>query len=551
MEVDGGYEEERSEQGAGLKTLARVLDPRALGAREVLLVAALLMLAAFAFYGRYVSDSGFFADDWANAAAYRFADPPRLASSIATFHDILGGRPVLAVALAVPHALFGTHAWAHLALGIALAWLVAVLLHVVLRVLGAAFAPAFVAALLTLVFPLSDATRLWATAAVNNLAVVLYLAGLLVALQGLRGRGRNALLLHACALLLYLLSMLTYEVAAPAILLSGLLYRVCVPWRSVIPRWLADGTLVAVAIAYSAAATGQVRRVTTVRGALQDVPSAARQAGTAVAQAFVPSGARPLLAVPLLLALFAAFGAVVLLRKGGADARCIRWWLMAQGIAAIGVGAAHVVLLGSYLGPLSTGIGNRGNVFAALPVAVFVCATVILAGLVVAHLLARPRLVMGVAGGLLVLILIGQSTVLLRHEDDYLAASQRQAAVLSSVRAGVPKPVPGALILTAGEDATVNDVPVFDETWDLAGAISLLYGDRTVSGLPVVGDTRIACTTAAVRIMSRHQFGGEIAAGRVVPFGVVYLVNVPTGRTVRITDAASCEGARALLPTAG
>jgi hypothetical protein len=64
---------------------------------------------------------------------------------------------------------------------------------------------------LVLLFPWSDSNRLWAMASYNQLAVVFWLLGLLLALRGFRSTGRAAVLLHAGALLLYAAGIAVYE----------------------------------------------------------------------------------------------------------------------------------------------------------------------------------------------------------------------------------------------------------------------------------------------------------------------------------------------------
>lgn len=70
---------------------------------------------------------------------------------------------------------------------------------------------AFAVVALVLVFPFSDTTRLWAMAGYNQIAVVLWLLGVLVALRGLGATGRRGAPLHAGAAALYVLGILVWS----------------------------------------------------------------------------------------------------------------------------------------------------------------------------------------------------------------------------------------------------------------------------------------------------------------------------------------------------
>ena len=128
-----------------------------------------------------------------------------------------GGRPVAALYYASTHGLFGGRVELHLALAVVLAALVSVLFFLVLRTLAVERIHAAAMALLLLVFPAADATRFWLAASVSLVSLSLLLGGLLLALKGLRERGRRAVVLHAAAVACYALSLLAYEVAIVAI----------------------------------------------------------------------------------------------------------------------------------------------------------------------------------------------------------------------------------------------------------------------------------------------------------------------------------------------
>ena len=93
-------------------------------------------------------------------------------------------------------------------------------------------------------FPFAESIRLWTTASSVSFVIALYLAGLAVALLALTSARRPALL-HVGSLVLYALSILTYELTAPAVALSGLAYLVRVRSRAAVVRGVVDLALAA------------------------------------------------------------------------------------------------------------------------------------------------------------------------------------------------------------------------------------------------------------------------------------------------------------------
>lgn len=196
------------------------------GWRELVLAAAVLAAVAAAVYGTHVRDGGFIMDDWSNRAKTRF-----LASCcgvgatghgsgyLAQVHNLLSDGPAgyhigLPVLIPLSYRAFRPAIAPHLALAVALAVSVSVCMYAVLRRFRLAPVHAGMMAALVLVFPWSDANRLWAMAGYNQVGVVLWLVGLLVALRGVRASGGRAVLLHAAALACYAAGIAVYELLA-------------------------------------------------------------------------------------------------------------------------------------------------------------------------------------------------------------------------------------------------------------------------------------------------------------------------------------------------
>ena len=250
-----------SDGGTRLRALVTRLDLLAsapISGLEAALAAVYLFGLAFAVFGVHVVRGSFMFDDWTLAYDVRQAlDTHGFFGAVNELlkGDVLtgnvDGRPTEAVHLVLQYALFGEHTSAHIASAVLLAALVSFLFYVMLRWLGLERLHAGAIATLVLLFPAKDSTVFFLTADVANVTLALYLAGTLCALRGLRARDGRAAALHALALGLYVASILEYQIAAPFILLSFLVYRVAgAPWRTAIGRWGADVIVTVISLAY-------------------------------------------------------------------------------------------------------------------------------------------------------------------------------------------------------------------------------------------------------------------------------------------------------------
>ena len=223
-----------------------------------------------------------------------------------------------------------------------------------------------------------------------------------MALRGLGAQGRRAVAFHAGALCLYALSVMFYEIAAGAILLSFVFYRWragC--WRPALWRWAADVVVVGTIL------------ITVTSGSWnepQPIGTVIRHAGTTADQAFVllarmaePYGSPGTTVVAVALGLVASAGAAVALRRPAGDplgGQLRRWLLTAlAGVAAVAVGYAIFVPAdpNSYA-PLQPGQHNRVNGLAAVGFVVLIYALAMVAGTLAASARAslarverRPR----------------------------------------------------------------------------------------------------------------------------------------------------------------
>jgi hypothetical protein len=543
----------RSHSGVSTdKTMTRRLPRSA----ELALAGVALVGLGFLVLTPHVRHGGFYADDWANAAAYHFEGWWR--TSLDEWRHQIPARPILALLHPLPYALFGSDPTYHLVTAVALAVLTSLSFFVFLRVLGIELPHALAMALLSLVFPWSDAAHLWPTGAMNNVAVIAYFLGSTAALRGLalwQARRRDALLFHLLAAALYLVSILTYEVAGAAILLSGLLYRTRVSWRALLPRWSVDAALVLVPLAISLHVTSRVRHVGSLSERVRDIPHFVGQGLSLFASIFVPrdlssSWARDLSSSSgsswdltsssagklVVLAATAAIVGAALARCRRPEGRELRRWLYCGAGGAGIVVAAYVMFLGSGLFPLFfPGIDDRIQTLAAFGFVVAAYSVLALVALLVAGERGRAAAVILGAGT----ILIGLGFIQ-RVRDDvnrYDSAAAEQRYFLARLQTALPSPRRGTTIFTFGYPAaTAPGVPIFQTPWELRGAVDLRWNERSLKAVPIYKQG-VFCGRSEIGAL---EFGRQSTAA----YGRAVFADVPTGRTQNIGSRGVCAQAR-------
>ena len=478
--------------------------------------AALLVLGAFA-YGPQVIGGGLYWDDWQNAMHARFGGPLD-----ATDRPVFDYRPVLTILLTVQYELLGSNSVPLLAvaalLGVSTAWA----LYLLLRTLGFG-REAFVPALLLLLFPWTDSTRMWNTASLDTLAVTFYLLGLVAAIHGLR-TGRRWL--TAASIALYLAAAWTYEIVAVAVLLSAAVYLLVAPRRAALRRGALDVTVAALAIGL--VAVGTTRDPIPVGDAVDHAITLAEQSFSLLSRALLPFADLP-----------GIVGAVVL---AGAALVAVRdrWRpeLALMGLGALCVAAGYALFIPAPLHyePLAPGTTNRMNVLAAVGFALIVFGVLRVVG---------RRNALAVA----VLMAAVASPYLNRVWDDqrgWQRSAEVQEEVLAAVQAGVPDPPPGATIYSFGAPSFVAPgVPSFSLAFDLRAAVRLRYDDFSLSAYPVRGLDVIRCGPESL-----HPVGGTYGEVHGARYGEAWFVNVPRREAVRIDNAGECSRWARLLGAA-
>jgi len=523
--------------------------------RELLVASAALAVLAVGVLGGHVAGGGFLSDDFSNAA--------KASAGSGLAGPLLSYRPGLAVALATPHEVLGPAPRAHLAWALALAVITSACFFALLRSAGLRPLGAGACASLLLLFPSSDATRLWATGAALNVALVLVLLGALVALRGLRRRSRG---LHLAAVCLYVGGVLTYEAVGPVVLGSAVLYRSCAPWPRALRRGALDAGAVGAALAFVAWRTPRaVRPLEEWPGRAQLFASEGLDLlGRAVAPVPPwPAGVwEPAVVGALVAGISLSIALTVRSRGGWPDGLAGPLLTTGAGAFVVVSGYAPFVPAGDAYAPLASGLGNRVNAVAAPGFVLLVWSAATLAAYIVVGLLGVLRrgargfasraaeAVEGGSGGLegharsalaaLGCLAIGASYAHSLRDDGvvYRRAVALQASVLDPLRA---RPLPaGARVYAFGQPVyAAPGVPVFRH-WDLAGAAALATDDSRTAAYPLYPGTRLACGRRAVR-----PEGPSLGAAQESPYRSAFILDARTGRMAAIAGARDCRRKRA------
>jgi hypothetical protein len=498
-------------------------------------VAAGLVLAAVALvgYGPYVKDGGFYSDDWSFAAIYEHAARDGFSAGFSGLLDIASSRPVGTAYAAVRYELFGLDPTGHLVVA-GLLWLaVAVLFYALLRTLGLSALPACSIALLALLFPLADSTRLWPAASALNLGISLYLAGTLVALAGLRTTGLRSAAMHAAAVALYLASVLTYEATTVAVVLSFALYSLQARGRRVLVRWAVD--VAAVGVALLVATT----QSPVERAPISELPHRAGEVISGglmvISWSVLPLGGTTHLSIARLLGgliVVVVIAAAIRQAVTGERAAALRQWLIAAAAGVVAIAAGYLVLLPvDGYNPAHRGIANRVNAFSSLGMAVLVYSLAMLAALLVSRWGRRTTTALAI--GLVAVVAVGYAARLRSDERNWRDAAEDQADILDTIR-GSPRLGDGDRLVAFQVPAfAAPGVPVFHETWDLTGALRLLWRDDSLEAYPANNGRVVVCRAGGVYVIAGDTTG--------LPYGRTRFFSADTGRSQRIGSRAACD----------
>jgi hypothetical protein len=507
--------------------------------REGLVAAVLIALLGVLAYGGFVGDGGFYSDDWAHVADYEFAESPRYIHTFEQQRDFLGGRPLSAALMPVPQAVFGPNPQSHLILALAIGILISICFFVLLRTLGMAPLHAGAVTALALLLPWADSSWLWATGSVNSLSIGFFFVGLTVALRGFEQRGWRGTGMQGLAAILYLLSVLTYEVTAGVIVLAGLLYFGRAERRAALRTWAADLAVVLAALVYSLIATASSRPVATVRGRIEDLPDFVREALLLLSSAFQPFGSmgRPLQALVLLAAAAVVVALALRLRRRGESPlreTTLEGWPRWMLIGFLAAAAAYFMFLGSHLYPRDGGINNRVNVLAGFAISLLAYATIACA----CQLLWRSRRAAGIATFAVAVVLgVGYATSLHSDQSQWRQAAAAQEGVLDDLDSRLlPLPDHSTVLVFGYPAQAAPGIPIFDRSWDMGGALQIRSDGAVRAAYPIHENVALVCGKQVI------LDGGEGYGRFTLDYGRLYFYDPDFG-SEKIDSLQSCRRA--------
>lgn len=469
------------------------------------LLLALVAVASVPF----VTQLGFYSDDWALLSAFHFSGDRSLQGLVRAVWKHCDTRPVQAIYYSCLYLLFGQEPLGYHVTNLVVWVMATVLAYLALVQLRLPRWAAMAIAGLYATVPSVSTARFWFAAFAAPMSIALYLISLNIDLWSATRRGAALHLSRACAVALLIASVLTYEVAMPLFLANPIFawYRARAEGcRWTRGRWitfLAVNLLALVLLgAYKA---GYSPRLNAPRGLVAQVLdlTAAAVATSwregdygfnlwgALSVHLGTFGAGLLFAASSVAQygltrdqVAAALAAGVLLGLGvWWHSRREEWLTPRRWIAILAAGLC--VFIGGYtiflttrsIQIVSTGPGNRTGVAAALGAAIVVVAV---CGLFVGALRRPPwraaivALLIGAqaAAGTLTLAAIGRF-----WSQSYV----RQLQVLSVIRRDVPSLPAGGTLILDGVCPYEGPAIVFESSWDLAGALQLAYGDPALT----------------------------------------------------------------------
>jgi hypothetical protein len=450
----------------------------------------------------YLRGLGFYGDDWAFLADMTSSREPTIWSAFAAlYRDDMRMRPVQILVLAVLFRLFKLDPLGYHVVNTALLGVGAVLCYLVCRELGIGRHIALAIALVFGVLPHYSTDRFWVATIQVTLSMTLYLLSFHADLRATRSTSTASWGWRGLALAAMITSVLAYEVFLPFFLLNAVLAAVQarravrggerpVPTAVRLPVLLATTALVLLPVLLWKLQAAAPRLASQTIG--QKVASFDQLMKGAVAVSYGEYGIRlPLVVVQILrhypsvtvsaTALAAASIVFVYVwcvtREAGNEGRSA-----AAAVALVGAGfgiffLGYVVFFYTQNADYSTtGISNRVAIAAALGIALgWVGGIVAIVAPITRQRLRAAAFAGGVAAAAGVCVLIVDTIGIF-----WVEAYRQEQHVLHEIRSAFPHLPPQTTLILDGVCPYVGPAIVFDASWDLAGALRIMYGDDTI-----------------------------------------------------------------------
>lgn len=524
--------------GSARVAVTRVQRQRTSLTRVQLLVAGLtIAVASLVMYLQPVFDLGFYYDDWSLQASFSDAAGSSFSDLFSACRQVdPAGRPGGCLYHAATYLLLGDTPEAYHLLSIVLLVTSTSLIYLLLRQCRLGHWPALLVCVLYIVYPGSDATRLWPTSIGAQYILSAYVGGVLLGIEGLRRRDGQAAACHAASVALFLLMVFTYEVVLPLIAISGAFYLLAVAnRRAALQRWAFDALLAGVFIVYRLvlAPVDPASDFTTQRTfaeTLDRVRAVTRGAWNSWYTLFLP-GPAPVIAGLLALAV------VVAAIQGGRVRREILVWL------AVAAGAAGFAVLAvlPYVPAHPLYVPDTGSLFDRLNIAsapAYCVAFVALAGATRAALGRWMGVrVATVALGVAVALIAVRQVAVERHSQDAWATSwDAQQTAIKGLERAAPKLPPNATLMSFGHPIWERGfIPVFAAGWDLRGAMDVETRVDPPQAVPFVDTATCGAQASEVSGVAFARYDDANSP--------LWFVNTRTSEVRRIASRAACDAA--------
>lgn len=500
---------------------------------------ALLAVAA-AVLGPYIANGGFFLDDWADSAGTLYTPGGHTLGNVFTyFNNLFEYRPVLIVYTPLKYSILGTSITLNLIWVTFMTVLVALLVFTILRTVRLPWPHAGLIAALTLVYPWYDSLRFWVGTNPPLLGIFIAFAGIQVALVGVVRRSWRW---HAGALVLYLLSVLAYELTAPVILAAGLLYVMMMGFREALSRWAADVVVVAAGLLWVGTHTN--RPVSGLSGDLEHLRDIVKGGRDMIAWTFYPLGSTPRTALVFAaIAVVLVAGLVVYARRRNDKLVTSGWglreWLLlgGAGLAVAVLGWVMFIPADPYYTPSVFGATNRVNALSGYGLVILAYAVVAI-GVAAAASLWHPLRRWSTLATIGLMLLLGAAWVhvLDRHAGSWETAYRAERVALDRIEQTYPDLPPGSTLFASNYPSyQALGVPIFAYSWDLNGAVQDEYESSEVSASPVLPRTELQCRADGVGLR------GEGAPETFGAYGNVKLLDLSTGMHAEPRNRRQCN----------
>jgi hypothetical protein len=498
-----------------------------------------IVTTAVLMYLRPVFELGFYYDDWPVLAAFGDATGQSWSEHLALCRRELdpAGRLGSCLYSTTVNATLGADAAAYHVLALVLLIVCALLVYLLLVCCQLGHWPSLVAAVLFVIYPGSDSTRLWGGAVFGQYVLALYLCAVLLAIAGLRRTGARSLAWHATSFGLFVLVLFTYEVVVPLIAVAGGFYLLAAraSRRAALMRASIDLTLVFAFVVYRLAIAppppgSGFAQDRTIGQTIDRVSVVVHGGWASFRPLFLPGTAAMIVVIVGACIWIASLAKYPSVRR-----QSLRWLIAGAAAAAFAIVSVLVYVIANDLYvPQPDGTFNRLNLAAAPAYCVGFVALCGLLWTALSHWL--PNAVATVVVASLVLWIVpGQVAREQRSQDAWATSWDEQQVALAKLRTLTPEPDRDASVMSFGHPIWErNHVPVFSASWDLRGAIDFETQLDPPVALPFLDSAQCGPKDVLLGSVPFHAYRAS---------SPLWFVNVASGEARRISTAAQCNAA--------